>query len=92
MTTLFRTPQGKWRVTDIRLGVDEIFDTCTQAQEKVNQCNTKKLKEMSGEECETCGGTGEVSAMEAVYPGEPHMADVGSRRCPDCQDNNDSDA
>lgn len=36
-------------------------------------------------ECETCGGTGEVSAMEAVYPGEPHMADVGSRPCPDCK-------
>jgi len=36
------------------------------------------------EVCETCGGTGEVSAMEAVYPGEPHMADVGTQPCPDC--------
>jgi len=36
------------------------------------------------EVCETCGGTGEVSVMERVYAGEPHMADVGTARCPDC--------
>jgi len=36
------------------------------------------------EVCETCGGTGEVSCMEAVYPGEPHMAPIGTERCPDC--------
>lgn len=37
------------------------------------------------EVCATCGGTGEVSRMEAVYPGEPHMADVGIGPCPDCR-------
>lgn len=37
------------------------------------------------EECETCGGTGEVSCMERVYPNEPHMADIGTEPCPDCQ-------
>lgn len=31
--------------------------------------------------CEYCGGTGEVSTMEQVYPGEPHMADVGTEKC-----------
>lgn len=31
--------------------------------------------------CEVCLGTGEVSTMEAVYPGEPHMADIGTRAC-----------
>lgn len=31
--------------------------------------------------CKDCGGTGEVSKTEAVYPGEPHMADVGSEPC-----------
>jgi len=36
------------------------------------------------EVCETCGGTGEVSCMEAVYPGEPHMAPIGTQPCPDC--------
>lgn len=35
--------------------------------------------------CETCDGTGEVSSMEQVYPGEPHMADIGTQPCPDCQ-------
>lgn len=34
--------------------------------------------------CAECGGTGEVSVMEAVYPGEPHMADIGTQKCP-CQ-------
>jgi len=35
--------------------------------------------------CQTCGGTGEVSAMGYVYPGEPHMADIDTAPCPDCQ-------
>jgi hypothetical protein len=34
--------------------------------------------------CKTCGGTREVSTMERVYSNEPHMADVGSIKCPDC--------
>lgn len=38
------------------------------------------------EECEYCGGINgehhDISTMEAVYPGEPHMADIGSRPCP----------
>lgn len=35
--------------------------------------------------CQTCGGTGEVTTMESVYPGEPHMAPIGSAPCPDCR-------
>lgn len=35
--------------------------------------------------CRTCGGTGEVSKMEQVYAGEPHMADIGTESCPDCK-------
>ncbi len=35
--------------------------------------------------CPDCGGTGEVTFYEPVYPGEPHMALVGSKRC-HCQD------
>lgn len=34
--------------------------------------------------CETCGGTGVVSTMEQVYPGEPHYAPIGECACPDC--------
>lgn len=33
------------------------------------------------EVCALCLGTGEVSTMEPVYPGEPHMADIGTRTC-----------
>lgn len=38
-------------------------------------------------DCDICQDTGEVSCMEAVYPGEPHMADVGTQKC-ECQLNN----
>jgi hypothetical protein len=34
--------------------------------------------------CDTCGGSGEVSVMEPVYQGEPHMADTGTASCPEC--------
>ena len=33
------------------------------------------------EVCEFCGGTGEVTVDEAVYPGEPHMAAIGTKKC-----------
>lgn len=31
--------------------------------------------------CAECGGTGEVAVPEPVWPGEPHLADVGSAPC-----------
>lgn len=38
------------------------------------------------EVCEICGGVNgeheDISTMESVYPNEPHMADIGSRPCP----------
>ncbi len=34
--------------------------------------------------CPICGGDGEVTVMEPVYQGEPHMAAVGTMPC-DCQ-------
>ena len=42
--------------------------------------------------CEDCGGTGEVTVDEQVYPGEPHTAPIGTRTC-HCQarDNDDDD-
>lgn len=41
-------------------------------------------------DCEDCQDTGEVSCMEVVYPGEPHMADVGTRPC-HCQARDEDD-
>lgn len=40
--------------------------------------------------CEICGGTGEVSTMEPVWAGEPHMADIGTEKCV-CQISDDED-
>ena len=35
-------------------------------------------------ECGACGGTGIVSVMESVYPGEPHQAPTGTQECIEC--------
>ena len=37
--------------------------------------------ETSTYECEFCEDTGEVTVDEYVYPGEPHTAPIGSRKC-----------
>lgn len=38
------------------------------------------------EKCAHCNGTGEVTTLEAVDPGEPHLkADVGTKTCPECR-------
>lgn len=41
--------------------------------------------------CQTCGGMGEVSSMERVYPNEPHEAPIGSAPCPDCSSRGNDD-
>lgn len=33
------------------------------------------------EVCEMCLGEGEVTTMERVYAGEPHVAPIGTRKC-----------
>jgi len=33
------------------------------------------------EVCEYCAGTGEITAMETVYAGEPHQAPTGTQKC-----------
>lgn len=40
--------------------------------------------------CEDCGGTGEVTVDEQVYPGEPHTAPIGTRKC-HCQARDDDE-
>lgn len=36
-------------------------------------------------DCDECNDTGEVTTVEAVYPGEPHVAPIGARKC-SCQE------
>ena len=43
------------------------------------------------EVCEECGGTGRISIMSPVYPGEPHMADLGDSRPCICQSSEPAD-
>lgn len=31
--------------------------------------------------CDECGGVGEVTTQEPVYAGEPHTANIGTRKC-----------
>lgn len=41
--------------------------------------------------CEFCGNTREIVTSEQVYPGEPHMADIGTRVCSCAKDQHDDD-
>jgi hypothetical protein len=41
----------------------------------------KMIKEALEPTCDICGGTGEVTTMEQVYAGEPHMAPIGTKKC-----------
>lgn len=59
-------------------------------EHKSNKELTIERMESAEDECEFCGGSGEVSTMEMVEAGNPGtMADVGSRPCPHCQNNED---
>ena len=42
---------------------------------------SKEFQDEIGAICESCQGTGEVQKMEPVYPGEPHMAAIGTEKC-----------
>lgn len=73
----------------------ECIEKCAEAQLKAWEAKpltvfgTPPDSDEFDEVCNTCGGTGEVSQMEAVYAGEPHMADVGTAPCPDCNNQED---
>ena len=47
--------------------------TCSKCK---SECDVEDI-----EVCEHCDGTGEVSVDEQVYPGEPHTASIGTRKC-----------
>ncbi len=50
----------------------------------LNEVAKKVITDLGESFCSTCHGTGEVASMERVYPGEPHMADIGEPRpCPE---------
>lgn len=66
-----------------------LVSTCCQADvtahlagdESAHQCTAcEKVCDVE-EVCADCYGTGEVTTMEYVYAGEPHMAPIGTRRC-----------
>lgn len=49
----------------------EVRYSCLKCE---RDCETEEV-------CEFCGGTGEVTTMEQVYAGEPHMAPIGTATC-----------
>ncbi len=52
---------------------------CTSNCRRVG-CNCE-CGEYHEDVCPDCGGTGEVTTMDRVYLGEPHMAPVGTEKC-----------
>lgn len=75
---------------------EEALSNCCSAK-IINEDICSDCKEhCSPDICEICGGINgkheEISTMEAVYPNEPHMADIGSSPCPNSlRDPDDSD-
>ena len=39
------------------------------------------MKTLQQEMCDMCDGSGEIAAMEQVWPGEPHYAPIGTQKC-----------
>ena len=56
--------------------------------------NTFCLSEEEVQEkgCSVCGGTGYVGEIEFVWAGEPHMAEIGEKRCYLCNSKEEKDA
>ena len=48
------------------------------------------MKQEQQYNCELCSDTGYIPTMEAVYPGEGYMANIGERKCT-CQIIDDDD-
>lgn len=49
-----------------------------ETKPNIDSWYTPKVKTF---DCDMCEDTGEVSTMEYVYAGEPHMADIGTKPC-----------
>ena len=64
----------------------KIKDSMTTAEHMQFEEDTKikKVPLTIMRKCEDCNGIGEVHTMEQVWPGEPHMAPVGSETCEIC--------
>ena len=74
----------------VSVGVNVECDHVCTSNCRRNGCNCE-CGEYHNDPCGMCGGSGEVSTMEAVYPGEAHMADVGTAPCPECRPAKDDD-
>lgn len=57
----------------------EIY-TCAKCEK---ECEVEEV-------CAVCRGEGEITVDEQVYPGEPHMAPTGIRKC-ECQIRDDGE-
>lgn len=65
------------------------YHTCTgkpayDLEDYYTPLNQRQRPDMIEEKkfnCEMCEDTGEVTVDEQVYPGEPHTAPIGTRKC-----------
>ena len=59
-----RNNKKKWVLTDTEFGTFE-FDTATEAQNKLQEFNVKRLREMTGV-CQECGNKGLECTCEDI--------------------------
>lgn len=60
-----------------KLGDHTEFEPILVCEKCEKECDTEEV-------CAECHGDGEVTTMERVYAGEPHMAPIGTATCPAC--------
>lgn len=68
--------------TVVHSNPDPEYITCQSCGDKLTmpELDVKHIYPLE-DWCDECGGQGEVSTQEQVYPGEPHTADIGTRKC-----------
>ncbi len=68
---------------DHRIIINTTTDEPEESEKLLEEMSEEIRKAVGNHVCDVCGGSGEIATMEKVYPGEPHMADIGEPRpCP----------
>ncbi|MFA6158866.1 MAG: hypothetical protein WC763_04590 [Candidatus Paceibacterota bacterium] len=87
-----RTPQVEVSVCCHASPIEDFKDNPRDHHdpEPIYVCSKCKKECKVEDVCEYCLGAGEVTVDERVYPGEPHMAPIGTEKC-QCQLNEETE-
>jgi len=78
---IFKVEQGYATILAGGNPTNQDLITFTKTLQEESEKDLEEEGEEETEECELCGGTGEVDQCESVWVGEPHQAFTGKRPC-----------